>query len=66
MNEITTTEIIKEIQRELNMRKRIYPNWILQERIKENIANKRIKIMEKILEDYKQKLISENKQAMLF
>ena len=49
MNEITTTEIIKEIQRELNMRKRVYPNWILQERIKENIANKRIKIMEKIL-----------------
>lgn len=66
MNEITTTEIIKEIQRELNMRKRVYPNWILQERIKEDIANKRIKIMEKILEDYKQKLISENKQALLF
>lgn len=66
MNEITTTEIIKEIQRELNMRKRVYPNWILQERIKENIANKRIKIMEKILEDYKQKLISEDKQALLF
>ena len=66
MNEITTTEIIKEIQRELNMRKRVYPNWILQERIKENIANRRIKIMEKILEDYKQKLISEDKQAVLF
>ena len=66
MNNITTTEIIKEIQRELNMRKRVYPNWILQERLKENIANKRIKIMEKILEDYKQKLISEDKQAVLF
>lgn len=66
MNEITTTEIIKEIQRELNMRKRVYPNWILQERIKENIANRRIKIMEKILEDYKEKLISEDKQAVLF
>ena len=66
MSEITTTEIIKEIQRELNTRKRVYPNWILQERIKENIANKRIKILEQVLEDYKQKLISETKQATLF
>ena len=66
MSEITTTEIIKEIQRELNTRKRVYPNWILQERIKENIANKRIKILEQVLEDYKQKQISETKQATLF
>jgi len=65
MNEITTTDIIKEIQRELNMRKKVFPTWVLQGKLKENVANKRIKIMERILEDYKQKLISENKQAVL-
>ena len=66
MKRCISLEIIKEIQRELNTRKRVYPNWILQERIKENIANKRIKILEQVLEDYKQKLISETKQATLF
>lgn len=65
MNEITTTDIIKEIQRELNMRKRVFPTWVLQGRLKENVADKRIKIMERILEDYKQKLISEDRQAVL-
>lgn len=65
MNEITTTDIIKEIQRELNMRKKVFPTWVLQGRLKENIADKRIKIMELILEDYKQKLISEDKQGVL-
>lgn len=62
---VTTEDIIKEIQRELNMRKRVFPTWVLQGRLKENIADKRIKIMEQILEDYKQKIISENKQAVL-
>lgn len=65
MNEIKTTDIIKEIQRELNMRKRVFPTWVLQGRIKQDVADKRIKIMERILEDYKQKLISEDKQDVL-
>ena len=65
MNEITTTDIIKEIQRELNIRKKVFPTWVLQGRIKQDVADKRIKIMERILEDYKQKLISEDKQAVL-
>ncbi|MBR0541132.1 MAG: hypothetical protein IJK26_02885 [Clostridia bacterium] len=66
MKEITTTDIIKEIQRELNMRKKVFPTWVLQGRLKQDIAEKRIKIFEEILEDYKQKLISETKQACLF
>ena len=66
MKEITIAEIIKEVQRELNMRKKVFPTWVLQGRIKEDVANKRIKIFEEILEDYKQKLISETKQACLF
>lgn len=63
---MTTEDKIKEIQRELNMRKKVFPTWVLQGRLKQDIAEKRIKIFEEILADYKQKLISENKQACLF
>lgn len=63
---MTTEDKIKEIQRELNMRKKVFPTWVLQGRLKQDIAEKRIKIFEEILADYKQKLISETKQACLF
>lgn len=62
---MTTQEKIKEIQRELNMRKRVFPTWVLQGRIKEDVANKRIKIMEEILEDYQKIEKEENKQGEL-
>lgn len=63
---MTTQEKLKEILRELKMRKDVYPRWVLQGRIKQEVADKRIKAMEEIAEDYKQKLISEDKQVVLF
>ena len=60
---ITTADIVKEIQREINMRKRVFPTWVLQGRIKQEVADKRIRIMEMVLEDYQNKLASEDKQA---
>lgn len=65
MNEIKTTDIIKEIQRELNMRKKVFPTWVLQGRITQQVADKRIKIMEYIFEDYKIKKEQEDKQMSL-
>lgn len=62
---MTTQEKIKEIQRELNMRKIVFPTWVLQGRIKEDVANKRIKIMEEILADYQEKAKQEDKQGSL-
>ena len=62
---MTTQEKIKEIQRELNMRKRVFPTWVLQGRIKEDVANKRIKIMEEILADYQEKAKQEDRQGIL-
>ena len=62
---MTTQEKIKEIQRELNMRKRVFPTWVLQGRIKEDVANKRIKIMEEILADYQEKAKQEDRQGSL-
>ena len=29
----STEDIIKEVQREINMRKRVFPTWVLQGRI---------------------------------
>lgn len=60
---ITTAEIVKEIQREVNMRKRVFPTWVLQGRIQQDVADRRIKIMEIVLEEYKTKLASEDKQG---
>lgn len=61
----TTEEKMKEIQRELNMRKRVFPVWVLQGRITQQVADKRIKIMEDVFEDYKIKKEQEDKQMSL-
>ena len=62
----STSEIIKELEREIKMRKEVFGRWVLQGRMREEVKEKRIKIMEQILEDYKQKQIHESKQATLF
>lgn len=59
-------EIIKELEREIKMRKEVFGRWVLQGRMSENTKNKRIQIMEQILEEYKQKQIHESGQATLF
>ena len=63
---MTTEEKVKEIKRELDMRKRVFPAWVLQGRISQAISDKRIKVMEEILADYQEKLKQENKQKDLF
>ncbi len=61
----TTQEKIKEIERELKMRQKVFPTWVLQGRIKQDIADKRIEIMEEILKDYQEKTKEEDKQISL-
>ena len=61
----TTTEKLKEVMRELKMRKDVYPRWVLQGRIKQEAADKRIKIMEEIVKDYQEKAKEEDKQMSL-
>lgn len=62
----STEEIIKELEREIKMRKEVFGRWVLQGRMSENTKEKRIKIMEHILEDYKKKQIHDSGQATLF
>lgn len=59
----STEEIIKELQREIKMRKEVFGKWVLQGRMKEDVKEKRIKILEQVLEDYKKKQIHESQQA---
>jgi len=59
---ITTNDKIKEIERELKMRKDVFPRLVLQGKISQSIVDKRIKIMEEILKDYKEKAKQEDKQ----
>ena len=61
----TTEEKIKEIERELKMRKKVFPTWVLQGRVKQDVADKRIEIMEEILKDYQEKAKEEDKQISL-
>jgi len=61
----TTEEKIKEIERELKMRKKVFPTWVLQGRVKQDVADKRIEIMEEILKDYQEKAKEEDKQMSL-
>lgn len=61
----STEEIIKELQREIKMRKEVFGKWVLQGRMKEDVKEKRIKILEQVLEDYKNKQIHESQQATL-
>lgn len=62
---VATKEKIKEIERELKMRKKVFPRWVLQGRIKQEAADKRIKIMEEIVKDYQEKAKEEDKQMSL-
>lgn len=62
---ITTNEKIKEIERELKMRQEVFSRMVLQGKLSQSIADKRIKIMEEILKDYKEKAKQEDKQMSL-
>lgn len=62
---ITTNDKIKEIERELKMRKDVFPRLVLQGKISQSIVDKRIKIMEEILKDYREKAKQEDKQMSL-
>lgn len=47
--DIPIDEQISEINRELNLRKRLYPQWIREAKIVNNLADDRIAILEAVL-----------------
>ena len=48
-----------EIVREIQVRERVYPGWITQGKLTQELAAKRIKILQEIAEDYAQAAVAE-------
>jgi hypothetical protein len=51
--EITAARKLKCVERELAMRQRVYPGWVLKGRMTADQARGEIAVMQAILEDYK-------------
>jgi len=45
----TLTEIIRELQRELGVKKRVYPRWVVQRKITKKDANHRLACTEQAI-----------------
>lgn len=56
MDDYTTAEKLKEVERELYYRRRIYPKWIATNALTQKMAAKQIAIMEAIAEDYRRQV----------
>ena len=50
---VTIEEQIKAVEREINMRRRVYPRWVENKRMSQEKADKEIKAMEAVLETLK-------------
>jgi hypothetical protein len=46
----TITEQITEVEREIETRKRVYPKWVSEKRITQQIADQRVACMQSVLE----------------
>lgn len=47
----TAQEIVEELEREVSMRKRVFPRWVAEGKLRADQAERRIGIMEQVLED---------------
>ncbi|RGP37943.1 hypothetical protein [Pseudotabrizicola alkalilacus] len=53
MAEATQDEKFKVATREVKMRKRVYPRWVVDGRMKQADMDREIRVMEAIAEDYR-------------
>ena len=66
---ITIQQVLTELEREINMRKRLYPGWIQKGKISEPIATKRIACLtyaKELLQEKKDKKDPSVTQGKLF
>lgn len=52
---ISDDEKHKEAMREVEMRRRVYPQWVAKGKLRQDEADRRIAVMEAIAKDYKAK-----------
>lgn len=48
MNEITLAEMLAEVNRELGLRRALYPGWIASKKLKQEKADRCIAVMEAV------------------
>ena len=51
---VTIEDQIKAVEREISMRRRVYPNWVASKRMSKEKADKEIAAMEAVLETLKE------------
>ena len=49
---VSRAEKLKELDREIAMRQGVYPRWVDQGKLTRKVADRRIRILEAIREDY--------------
>lgn len=47
---------LHEIERELRMRRRVFPRWVADNRMSKEAADRRMKVLEDIAADYRARL----------
>lgn len=52
---ITDEEILTELRRELDQRRRCYPRWVNAKDLSPKTASRRLKIMERLVHEYEVK-----------
>jgi hypothetical protein len=56
MSQVTDQDKFDCARRELNIRKRVYPHWVNNGRMKQASADREIEIMQAIADDYRSKI----------
>ncbi len=51
--DVRVADKITELERELNMRRNLYPKWVQQGKLQQHEAHRQIIILEAILDDYR-------------
>lgn len=65
MDEITAREKADCAEREVKMRRRVYPRWVADGRLTQGIADRQIAIMDAIAADYRAQAEAEEAKGRL-
>ena len=53
MSDVTLAEKLHSAERELKMRRQVYPRWVARQKMSQEQADHEIRCMEAIVEDYR-------------
>jgi hypothetical protein len=56
--DITITEMVREVERELTLRRRVYPGWVAAKRMTKNNADRQIAVMEAVSRELQKRMES--------